>query len=756
MATQQFRASLSRGRKSWCMIFRHPLRPASDGRPGLRIRRGLGIDDTQKAQVLVDQMNELLVDESYWKASMRENASRRFEPRIVAAFYEDIETKAEDPWAVRDEVVPIPGPHEGYARALLVGPTGAGKTTLLRQLIGSHPKRDRFPSISTAKTTIFDTEIVFDSAPYRCVVSFLPRDRVRSYIEECVIAAVSAGVEGSDDDLVLRRLLEHSEQRFRLSYLLGTVLEGRRGEEEEGGDDDSDDLGSETAVTETGPPEIGEEERARMESVLRSFLQRVSKIADALRTELAAQLDIDLSLLKPEDQDSFVELVESSLFENEEAQQLVDDILDEVESKFMLLKEGSYERDQSEWPRRWSYETPDRDPFIRAINRFSSNYAPHFGRLLAPVVQGMRVAGPFRPVWQGSDSNSSRFVLIDGEGLGHAPASAFTLPTSITRRYEIADVILLVDSATQPMQASAQAVLRSISASGHDSKAAVLFTHFDQVRGDNLPNLTARKNHVWASLENAINAVDEAVTLGAGKKLKRHLKGRVFFVSQIQEVLSEGAHQTRNELCRLVAVFQAASERKKKPIARPVYDLANLVLCVHSATQQFHDQWNARLGFTYSAEVQTEHWTRVKALARRFANQWEDQYDTLRPVADMIRLLSERLAHFISKPRSWDPPDAGEEEREIATERVAQEVYSALHKLLSERFSQEHLNEWVTAYAYRGTGSTRLRSRDIRGIYESASPILAEAPNPDASSFLDAIRDLFREAASKADAEIIE
>jgi energy-coupling factor transporter ATP-binding protein EcfA2 len=756
MTTSQYRASLSRGRKSWCLIFRHPLRVSADGRPGLRVRRGLGTDDEQNAKLLVDQMNELLSDESYWKASAREAASREIDSRIVAAFYDDIETKAADPWAVRDEVIPIPGPADGYARVLLVGPTGAGKTTLLRQLIGSHPKRDRFPSISTAKTTIFDTEIVLDSAPYRCVVSFLPRDRVRSYIEECMIAAVSAAVDGSAESLVLRRLLEHSEQRFRLSYLLGTIPEGKPKNEEELLEDDSDDLETEGAVTQSGPPEIGGEERARMESVLRSFVRRVSEIADVVRADLATELEIDVGRLSQEDKDSFLELMEASLFENEQAQQLIDDILEEVESRFALLKEGSYERDDSDWPRKWFYETPVREHLIKVINRFSSNYAPHFGRLLAPVVQGMRVAGPFRPVWHESESDSSRFVLIDGEGLGHAPASAFTLPTSITRRYEIADLILLVDSATQPMQASTQAVLRSIAASGHDSKAAVLFTHFDQVKGDNLPDPAARKNHVLASLENAINAVDEAVAPGAGKKLQRHLNSRVFFVSQIQEVLSDRALRTRNELRRLVALFQAASERRKKPIARPVYDLANLVLCVHSATGQFHEQWNARLGFAYSAEFPTEHWTRVKALARRFANQWEDQYDTLRPVADMIRLLSERLAHFISNPRRWNPADVSEEDRETATERVAQEVYSSLHKLLSERFSQEHLNEWVAAYAHRGAGSTRFRARDIRGIYESTSPALAEAPNPVASSFLDAIRDLFREAASKANAEIIE
>src|SRR5437588_4725235 len=96
----------------------------------------------------------------------------------------------------------MPGQEEGYARVQLVGTTGAGKTTLLRQLIGTDPKRDRFPSTSTAKTTTFDIEIICSDGPYLGVVSFLSRERVRLYIEERVTAAVTAAAEGSKDSVV--------------------------------------------------------------------------------------------------------------------------------------------------------------------------------------------------------------------------------------------------------------------------------------------------------------------------------------------------------------------------------------------------------------------------------------------------------------------------------------------------------------------------------------------------------------------------
>ena len=47
--------------------------------------------------------------------------------------------------------------------------------------------------------------------------------------------------------------------------------------------------------------------------------------------------------------------------------------------------------------------------------------------------------------------------------------------------------VLLVDNAAQPMQAAPVAALKGIAVSGNASKLHVIFTHFDQVKGDNLP-----------------------------------------------------------------------------------------------------------------------------------------------------------------------------------------------------------------------------------------------------------------------------
>ncbi len=758
MPEQKFKASLSRsrGRKSWCVIFKHPLRTGADGRPGFRTRRGLGTDDENVAQKMVDQLNELLSNTDYWKISARENASRKFDDKVIKAFYDAVEVRTEDPWASREKIIPLPDNKTGFSRVLFVGPTGAGKTTLLRQIIGSHPQKDRFPSTSTAKTTVFDTEIILEQGNYRGVVSFLPRDRVRSYVEECVVAAVSSAIEKESDEIILRRFLEHSEQRFRLNYLLGTLPSD---DSQNVADMENDDLDINEVTESESISEIeyvSKEERREFEQKLKGFIKTIKQISEELPKILAEELGVDTSTLNHEDHDAFLERLErvdSLLHDHEEAQSLIEDILSEIEDRFLMLEKGSYERDRSDWPVTWVFESDDRREFIKTINKFSSNYATNFGKLLTPLVQGIRIAGPFKPSWYDEDGEIPSYVLIDGEGLGHTPSSASTLPTSVTKRYDIVDAILLTDSATQPMQAASQAVLRSAVSSGHELKLLVAFTHFDQVIGDNLPNISSRKNHILASLENAINGVEEAIGSNAGKRLRRSLDRKVFFVSRIQNI--PYPKFTEKQFSALDEAIKSSIVPVEVPEAIPVYDLANLVLCIHSATENFHNNWRARLGLTYKSDVTAEHWTKIKALSRRFANQWEDQYDTLRPVADMIKLLSERIADFITKPRSWKTHTPSEESQQIAVNKVAQEVYSRLHSLISDRLFHDHLHEWGNAYAHRGIGSTRVRARDIRFIYEIATPVPAEAPTTESIDFLDIIREIFRDAAISAGAEVI-
>ena len=220
---ETFSATKTRsGRPGWSVIFRHPLRRDGRGKPGLKIRRGLNTTDDQEADELVAQLQRLLSDRGWWSADRRADAEREaFAPQIVSAFFDGIEAGHVDTAELRENHIHLPTRDEGYSRVLLAGTTVAGKTTLLRLFIGSPQGVDRFPSTSTARTTIADTEIITDAGPYKAAVTFISEFEVRANIDECIEAACLAATEGQSDSKVAAALLTHHEQRFRLAYLLG-------------------------------------------------------------------------------------------------------------------------------------------------------------------------------------------------------------------------------------------------------------------------------------------------------------------------------------------------------------------------------------------------------------------------------------------------------------------------------------------------------------------------------------------------------
>ncbi|MGZ3624799.1 MAG: hypothetical protein ACXWPG_16645, partial [Ktedonobacteraceae bacterium] len=701
-----------------------------------------GTTDRDEAERLKGQMNDLLSDKSLWTLAAKERAKVLYDDSIVNAFYDNLTPIEQDFWGVREHIISLPTPENSYTRVLFIGTTGAGKTTLVRQLLGTDPRTERFPSTSAAKTTISDLEIVLADSPYRAVVSFLPKDWAQTYIQECVVAAVLAHLENKGQEEVARKLLEHSEQRFRLSYILGSWSMLSKVEEEDEFTDEEEDEAEDVVDQDI----ISSEERSKLAECLQNYLESVQLLADSSRNELEMKLKFSWEEANKEDQDAFQELLEDDLYNQEAFHDLVDSILDAVEERFEILQNGQIIYDNSGWPSFWTFETSDREKFLKTIGQFSSNYAQYFGRLLTPLVQGIRAAGPFQPAWREGDM--PRLVLMDGEGLGHSPDTTSSISTRITDLYEKADAIVLVDSAAQPMQAAPGAVLRSVVSSGHSSKLMICFTHFDAVKGDNLPDQAAKKSHVLNSLDNAIIAVGKDLGHRAAHTLKSSLdKNEPYFVSNIQIQLSEKAKATRAELNRLLTAFENEKAPEEPTEAKPVYDDYILLNSIQKAVKAFHEPWRGRLGLPSRSGVSPEHWTRIKALSRRPALWGMDEYDTLKPVADLIRVLSEHIMRFLENPVRWEPSNNIDEEiKEATIDNIAREFYSQLRQLAGKRLINDPVVEWVTAFSRRGMGSTRIRAKDIATIYDSAVPILDETVDNKIDKFsLDVIK-LVRDA----------
>jgi len=736
---KRYTATLSRsqGRNAWAAIFRHPVRiDPNTNKVGLRVRQGLATTDETEALELIKKLNQLLDDPTFWSIAARTSAQERFPRRIVEIFYYGMAPEENDFGVLRDQIIPLPtSANSDYRSALLLGTTGAGKTTLLRQLIGTDQKTERFPSTSTAKTTVHETEVVLSPGLYRAAITFFPMDEVCEHLNECISEAVLTAYRGESDFDILRKLLMHVNQRFRFNYILGN---GAKLSELNSDDDEDEDevlpLREEEPSNDTIDIEATNALLTESLSVVKAIALRYG---EHLRSELGAKDEKDQRVVD----ELFEESLEALLRDDEEFHALSDRLMDEIELRFRLLDdEGVVSRSKQGWPQSWSWQTEDRKAFIKVISKFSGNQAHQFGKLLTPLVNGVRVSGPFCPEW--NEGQQPKLVLFDGEGLGHTPKSVAAISSSLVRRIQISDAVILADDATHPMQAAPVAAMKEMISSGGASKLMLVFTHFDEVIGDNLPNFGARQNHVLASAENVLASIGEDLGPFAERALRGRLRDGCFFVGEVHNRLDQARKSHKRTIDQLRKLLSAIDTVVEKPVpvqAKPVYSRMNLVLAVKSAAEGFHDAWWPRLGLSSKSGASKEHWKRIWALTRRLQTPGRsDEYDNLKPVADLRNQLQTRLYVLLQNPVRWDPADPIDDtEKQQIFDSLAEALAKKVQDLAAERVRGARMPEWQLAYSQSGLGSSYKRASIIgERIYERAAPVPDVIPSPDRNSFL--------------------
>lgn len=750
MSDRKFTASKTRSnRPGWSVTFRHPVRRDSRNEWGLKIRKGLGTSDDMEADRLVGQLNQLLQNESWWFGDRRRDAQLEFDDVVVSAFFDGIEADAHDAEASRSAVIPLPSHEDGYSTVLFLGTTGAGKTTLLRHIIGSHPETDRFPSTSTAKTTTADIEIVVAPGEFSAAVTFMPEHEVRAHIDECIEEACLEAIQGKSDAKIAAALLEHREQRFRLSYILG-------GWNTSPDSDDDDFSFDDEAKPDTA---IGEDEEVTAEEIetqrvrLLGFVDAVKELAQETGAFCEARIGKLSDEKSADGKAAWLELFGVEAFKNQRFSTLALDLMDEVAERFDRIEVGNIERSATNWPTIWTYDGDDRDEFLAAVRWFSSNHHKQFGRLLTPIVDGIRVQGPLYPDLDGQ-GEELKLVLLDGQGLGHTASSVSSVSTRVTNKFSRVDMILLVDNAQQPMQAAPLALLRAVGSSGFADKLAIAFTHFDQVKGANLGSFDQKRDHVLGSVSNAISSLRDIVGAGVAGAVERQADGHSVFLGGLDKPTAKLPGGFRRQLENLVDMMRASGAPSEETDCSPIYELKGLEIAMHDAIDAFRDPWRARLGISYHDGISKEHWTRIKALSRRLASRWADEYDNLTPVADLLARLQEEASKWLDRPADWTGSPHTDEERELALDRIRRTVFARLYDLTKTRLTDDQVASWREAFDHSGQGSAMRRAHTIETIHEVAAPRISAAMTADARLFLNRLHEILREAIKDAGGQI--
>ena len=102
--------------------------------------------------------------------------------------------------------------------------------------------------------------------------------------------------------------------------------------------------------------------------------------------------------------------------------------------------------------------------------------------------------------------------------------------------------------------------------------------------------------------------------------------------------------------------------------------------------------------------------------------------------------MTEAISRFLDNPIDWTREPEDDQERHAAVAEIRRAVSTEMHEFALRRLVEQHLAEWRDAYALRGTGSTFVRARTIRGIYDEAAPVPNAVMPPPSKQFLADVR----------------
>ena len=144
-------------------------------------------------------------------------------------------------------------------------------------------------------------------------------------------------------------------------------------------------------------------------------------------------------------------------------------------------------------------------------------------------------------------------------------------------------------------------------------------------------------------------------------------------------------------------------------------------MAIQEAARDFRRQWQGILGIAPDSDYKPRSWQTIKALTRRYAENWGENFE-LRPTANLRTTLETAVSRFLVSPIGWTGDPTPEQKRD-AIERLKTAVTKQLPDLARRRLREQPQSSWHEAWVPRGNGSTVTRRIRIEGIYQRQVPI---------------------------------
>lgn len=479
--------------KSHLLGFAHPGIPNYNGKLGRNIIIDLNTEDEDEAKEIYIICNQFLIDNPIFNFDSIDRT--KIDSRILSVLFKIFDNyykKTDNPDIYRDILIPLPSLYEDCNDTLFLGSTGSGKTSIIRHLIGTNNLN--FPLKSTSKATTSNLEIIIkNSNLFKVVVSFLPLHYVTLLIKDRILEAILIFTLTDDENKCYNALKQNSQQTFKLFYIIG--------------------------------------ENVQNNTLVKDLLQKIRLLSIKIKQE---EYFTEILKENPEiKKEEFPEYIFEKIRNEDSFLVITDIILNNIQRKFSQITSGYFFKDEHNWPVYWEIwvNKEKKENLIKYIRFFTSNHNNYFGKLLTPLVSGMRISGPF---YHNDFFPANKSVIIhDGQGFGHEATLDRALSKTNLDLMDSVDKIILIDNGTQPVIGLTLIALEQIFSRGLSKKLAIVFTHFDLIEGDDLPTNKHKEEHLKDAIKNGLDKIYHTNKSKSVLEFKDNLDLTVFFIGDL-------------------------------------------------------------------------------------------------------------------------------------------------------------------------------------------------------------------------------
>lgn len=710
--------SKNKGRETWNVNFYHPLLLNEKTGEEVRIRRSTFTDNEKELEIIIADLEALINNEEYHNIVKKTHALTLFNKTSVELFYNDIQVKSEKEHEyLREKKIPMEKDNQIID---IEGFSGAGKTSLLSQLLGLDVKQESVLATSSNKTTVSDIEfIVKNLDDFSLVCTFKEKQKIEDYVRELIQRASHEAISNNEHDSIMRKFTETADKEFRLHYIVGSIRPKVT---------DNNSLTNRFAKYQ-GIIDQESHYNELMSSLLDDIIYQ-SK--DKWKNYIFLN-DLDLSSLteleKYQAEINFLEgFIREDIFLD-----YVDQIMKEIETtinKVLTIEGLNIEKNRNDWISYIHSEELNRSSCLNLIEKLATNKKKLFGEILTPIVESIRVRGPFFPNWV-TEREKYKFTFVDGRGLDHVLKEAFSVPPEVNYKLRRANKIIYVQNGSETMSHNSKVFFENSELSGYTPKIHFVFTHFDEVKGNNLVTASDKANHVIGNLEQVLNLLDH----DKRNNIQDSINNKMFFLGGLDKNLDENLTDdiTLNELYQFIDTLNMTEVELQLKNLNYKYHKQVLPVDLLEVAEQFNNRWKAQLGTKTVDGITSLSWPTIKALSRRYAEFNRLSFYNISPAGDMVQYLKGVLYQYFSVPNYFMMEERIDEKKVAQFRTKAMEQAEELITVFSkERLldDNEQLVRWKTAYYNRrGPGSTSLRAQDISEIIDNAMPLFNKGSN---------------------------